>query len=90
VILNVEFLPCKSHGGGLVFNPRSVFVGFVVDRVMMVHVFVQLLLLLGHVVVQLVEALHCKPEGCGFNSCWCHYCRGSTQPLAEMSTRNIS
>jgi len=76
LILSVEFLPCKSHGGGFVFNPRLVFVGFVVDRVMLVHVFVQLLLLLGHRVVQLVEALHYKPEGRGFDSRWCHYCCG--------------
>jgi hypothetical protein len=43
VILSGEFLPCKSHGGGPVFNPRSVSVGFVMDRVMLVHVYVQLL-----------------------------------------------
>jgi len=27
-------------------------------------------------VVQLVEALHYKPEGRDFDTCWCHYCRG--------------
>jgi len=26
----------------------------------------------GHVVEQLVEALRYKPEGCGFDSPWCH------------------
>ena len=26
----------------------------------------------GHVVVQLVEALHYKPKGHGFDSRWCH------------------
>ena len=26
----------------------------------------------GHAVVQLVEALRYKPEGCGFDSQWCH------------------
>jgi len=26
----------------------------------------------GHVVVQLVEAPHYKPEGHGFDSRWCH------------------
>jgi hypothetical protein len=50
-----------------------------------------------------VEALRYKPEGRGFDSRWCH-CKffidiilpgrtmalGSTQPLTEMSTRNIS
>ena len=27
---------------------------------------------MGHVVAQLVEALRYKPEGCGFDSRWCH------------------
>jgi hypothetical protein len=27
----------------------------------------------GHVVVQLVEALHYKPEGHGFDSQWCQW-----------------
>jgi hypothetical protein len=27
----------------------------------------------GHVVVQLAEALRCKPEGNGFDSRWCHW-----------------
>ena len=84
MILSVEFLPCKSHGSGPVFNPRSVLVGLVVDRVMLVHVFVRLLWLLGHSVVQLVEALHYKPEGHGFDSCWCHYCHG----VYSASSRN--
>ena len=52
----------------------------------------------GHAVAQLVEALHYKPEGRGFDSRWCHnnnpfgrtMVLGSTQPLTEMSTRNIS
>jgi hypothetical protein len=26
-----------------------------------------------HAVAQLVEALHYKPEGCGFDSRWCHW-----------------
>ena len=52
-----------------------------------------------HAVAQLVEALRYKPEGRGFDSRWCH-CNGNppartmalglTQPLTEMSTRNIS
>ena len=55
---------------------------------------------MGHAVAQLVEALRYKPESCGFNSRWCHFHRhnpsgrtmalGLTQPLTEMSTRNIS
>jgi hypothetical protein len=53
---------------------------------------------LGHAVAQLVEALRYKPEGRGFDSRWCHWhnpfgrtmALGSTQPLKEMSTRNIS
>ena len=56
----------------------------------------------GHAVVQLVEALHYKPAGHGFDSqwrhwnfsltqsFWLHYGLGSTRPLTEMSTRYIS
>ena len=55
----------------------------------------------GHTVAQLVEALRYKPEGRGFDSRWRHLnfsltilpaspTLGSTQPLTEMSTRNIS
>ena len=57
----------------------------------------------GQAVAQLVEALRYKPEGRGFDSRWCHwiffhwYNRSgrtmaleSTQPLTEMSTRNVS
>ena len=56
----------------------------------------------GHAVGQLIEAQRYKPEGRGFDSRLCHwnfsltyYFRpnymvlGSTQPLTEMSTRNI-
>jgi len=51
---------------------------------------------------QLVEALRYKPEGPGFDSRWGHWnfswlnpsgrtmALGSTQPLTEMNTRNIS
>jgi hypothetical protein len=50
------------------------------------------------VLAQLIEALRYKPEGSGFDSRWCPWhnhsgCTmvlGSTQPLTEMSTRNIS
>ena len=55
---------------------------------------------MGHAMVQLVEALRYKPESRGFNSRWCHFhlhnpsgrtmALGLTQPLTEMSTRNIS
>ena len=53
-------------------------------------------------VAQLVEALRYKPERRGFDSRWCHWnffidnpsgrtmVLGSTQPLTEISTRNIS
>jgi len=52
----------------------------------------------GYVVAQLVEALRYKPEGRGFDSQLGHcfnlsghiMALGSTQPLREMSTRNIS
>ena len=50
----------------------------------------------GYAVAQLVEALRYKPEGRGFDSRWCHnpsgrtMALGLTQPLIEMSTRNIS
>jgi hypothetical protein len=54
----------------------------------------------GHAVAYLVEALYCKPEGRGFDSCSldffnlpnpssCTVALGSTQPLTEMSTRNL-
>ena len=51
---------------------------------------------LGYAVSQVVEALRYKPEGRGFNSRCCHnpsgrtMALGLTQPLTEMSTRNIS
>jgi len=56
----------------------------------------------GHAVAQLVEALRYKPEGHVFDSQWCQWnfyrhipsghtvALGLTQPLTEMSTRNIS
>jgi hypothetical protein len=48
----------------------------------------------GAAVAQLVEALRYKPAGRGFDSRWCQWmfslALGSTQPLTEMSTRNIS
>ena len=54
---------------------------------------------MGHAVAQLFEAPRYKPEGRGFDSRWCHLnwhnpsgrtmALGSTQPLTEMSTRNI-
>ena len=46
-----------------------------------------------HVMAQLIEALRYKPEGRGFDSRWCNgrtMPPGSTQPLTEISTRNIS
>ena len=62
----------------------------------------QHLLFQWHAVAQLVEALSYKSEGRGFDSRWCHWIfhwhnpsgrtmvLGSTQPLTEMSTRNVS
>jgi hypothetical protein len=56
----------------------------------------------GHAVAQLVEVLRYKPEGRGFDSQWRHWifslttpsshtvALGLTQPLTEMSTRNVS
>jgi hypothetical protein len=49
-------------------------------------------------VPQSIETLRFKPEGHGFDSQWCHWNNPSdrtmvlvlTQPLTEMSTRNIS
>jgi hypothetical protein len=49
-------------------------------------------------VAQFVEALRYKAEDRGFDSQWCHWhnsfgrtvALGSTQPLTELSTRNIS
>ena len=55
-----------------------------------------------YAVAQLVEVLRYKSEGRGFDSRWCHgvfhlhnlsgraMALGLTQPLTEMSTRNIS
>ena len=60
------------------------------------YVFVCFLTKAGHAVKQLVEALRYKLEGCGFDSCWCHLNfsltvdLGSTHPLIEMITKNIS
>jgi hypothetical protein len=55
------------------------------------------LIFMGKAVAQLVEALRYKPEGCEFDSRWCH-CKfhghnppgytmtlGPTKPLTEMS-----
>ena len=57
----------------------------------------------GHAVARFVEALDYKLGGCGFDSRWCHWnffidiilpgitmALGSTQPLTDRSTRNIS
>jgi hypothetical protein len=57
----------------------------------------------GAAVAQLIEALRYKPSGRGFDSRWCQWiffhwhspsglnmALGSTQPLTEMSTKNIS
>jgi hypothetical protein len=57
---------------------------------------------MGHAVAWLVKALCYQPEGRGFNSRWSHWilfnlsnpssctmATGSTQPLAEMSTRKL-
>jgi hypothetical protein len=64
--------------------------------------FILMLLSHKHSVVQMVEALRCKPDGRGFDSRWYHWnfysnnpscptmALGLTQPLTEMSTRNIS
>jgi hypothetical protein len=41
-------------------------------------------------VVQLVQVLRYKPEGHRFDSRWCHWNFSLTQPLTEMSTKNIS
>ena len=47
--------------------------------------------------MQLVQALHYKPAGSGFDSGWCHLnpsggtmAQGSIEPLKEPSARNIS
>ena len=44
----------------------------------------------GHAVAQLVEALRYKSEGRGFDPSGRTMSLGSTQPLIELSTRNIS
>ena len=79
-LLNGEkiYLLCLSH------RPTLLFPVFTVQ-------------LWGHVVEQLLEALRYKPEGREFDSRWCHWnpsgrtmALGSTQPLTELCTRNIS
>jgi hypothetical protein len=60
-------------------------------------------ILLGHTVAHLVEVLHYKPEGRGFDSRWGRWnfsmtlnpssrtmALKSTQPVTEFNTRNIS
>ena len=32
-----------------------------------------IIIIMGHAIAQLVEALRCKPEGRGFDSRWCHW-----------------
>jgi hypothetical protein len=53
-----------------------------------------IMFLLGYAVALLVEALRYNPEGRGFDSRRCHWnfslTLSLTQPLTEMSTRNIS
>ena len=56
------------------------------------------ILLRGHAVAQVVEALRYKPKGGEFDSGWCHWhnpsgctmALGPTQPLTEISAKNIS
>ena len=49
-----------------------------------------------YALAHLIEVLRNKPEDCGFDFRWCHnpsgrtMTLGSTRPLREMSTRNIS
>ena len=43
------------------------------------HVIFFFLLIVGHVLAQLVEALRYKPEGRGFDSCWYHWNFSLTQ-----------
>jgi hypothetical protein len=49
---------------------------------------------MGHAVAQLIQTLRFQPKRHGYGSQWCHYGRnmvlGLTQPVTEMSTRNIS
>ena len=81
---------------------REIFVGFrnavfgiYVSRIREVKITMKLCL--GYAVAQLIEALRYK-SGQGFDFRWCHFhnpsgrtmALGSTQPLTEMSTRNIS
>jgi hypothetical protein len=43
-----------------------------------------------HAAAQLVEAQRYKPEGCGFESRWgCTMALGSSQPVKEVSTRDV-
>jgi hypothetical protein len=66
------------------------------------HIATSSLVFGGHAMAQLVEALRYKPECRGFDFRWCHWnfhlhntsgrtmALGSTQPLTEMSTMNVS
>jgi hypothetical protein len=42
---------------------------------------------MGHVVVQLVEALRYKPEGHGFDSWWCHWNFSFSNPSGHTMAR---
>ena len=63
---------------------------FVLDLTTLLIFCHSLSLYLQHAVAQLVEELSYKPEGGGFNSRWYHWNFSLTQPLTEISTRNIS
>ena len=57
-----------------------------VDKVALGQVFLQVLWfstarIMGYAMGQLVEALHYKPEGCGFISRWCHWNFSLTQSI---------
>jgi hypothetical protein len=72
----------------------------ILQRCITTYLFIYLFIYLGAAVAQLVETLRCKPAGRGFDGVigifhWHNpvgrtMALGSTQPLTEMSTRNIS
>jgi hypothetical protein len=88
IVVNCNIRKIPVYYGSSIYNVGSVTVMF---KLCYSVYYVQ-----GYAKAQLVEALRYKPEGRGFDSQLCLWnsgptmALGSTQPLTEMSTGNIS